>query len=490
MAATTTRTAPRMPRTRTAGEALRGALERSLGNGHLGPVKLAAWGWVAVLGGLMATACARAPEVPRTAEPPEAQPAPAPMPAPAAGVTQWVATRSSDGHQTAESVSAISGGYLSLHRTAKAPYQPLGDALVLRQHAASGVLQWERRFDVEEAWPGQADYGVGAFGALAARSDGSSYLLTTIQGRIDFGAGPLEDGSFLVRLDADGRGVWAVALPKESGLTSNAVAIDGAGNAVVAFVLPSAADEDGSCERANSAVMKFSPAGDLVLTVVLGEGTCRAEVPIPLSVAAHADGEVVVGGVISTTQEPFLTFITAGGARAWTQQFGGTLGRIVGVAFAGRSVVALGSHHSSGPLRWGEATVSPLGSRDTGFVLAAGPDGAPRWARGLGLLPGSEGAIAAAGEAAIYVAALGTVGSEAAQEMLYAVRLGARGELLWMASARRGSGPDDNFSEGVAAIAATADGAAVAGQFSWTEDFGSGPIAPRGTEMFLWRLAP
>lgn len=398
-----------------------------------------------------------------------------------------MATPAEPEYATAESVAHVQGGYLSLHRTAVAPYQPVGDALVLRRYRQDGALLWERRHEVTESRPGQAAYGLGAWGALAAAPDGTGYLSVSVTGRLDLGRVRLENGHFLARLDADGRAAWAVPFPEHAQPQPRALAVGADGSALAAAAISPPPGPDG-CATVTGGIFEVHPGGIRTRFTPLHPPRCGGEAWLPRALAANRGGEVAVGGVVTASQSPFVALLSAERHVAWRQELEGTLGRVVGAAFGPAGPYFLGVHHALGPLRWGEASLWPHPARDRGFLLAAGVDGAPRWALALGAIP-SEGALTA-GPDAVYVGAYGAASPEDPVEALFVARFTAAGERSWSAAAQRGGGPDDNFSEGVASAVASAEGVVLFGQFSWTEDFGAGPVTPQNTDLFLWRLAP
>ncbi len=173
---------------------------------------------------------------------------------------------------------------------------------------------------------------------LAVAGDGSVVVVGELRGTIDFGTGPLTSAGqsdiFLVRYASDGTAVHARRYGGAGVDTPHAVAIDGAGNTVVAGVCGGDAIDLGdgpvSCAVGARFLAKIDPDGNLIWkhgpSDVFAEGT---------SLAIDAAGDIVMVGYCSTgcdlgggplaglDRDVALAKLTAAGVHVWSKRFGG-----------------------------------------------------------------------------------------------------------------------------------------------------------------------
>ncbi|WP_437735263.1 serine/threonine-protein kinase [Sorangium sp. So ce1335] len=280
-----------------------------------------------------------------------------------------------------------------------------GDAFVARLGPAGDAL-WARRFG-DEDWQASA--------AVAVDRAGNAVITGTFHGSIDFGKGPLRNPAsgdvFIAKLDPEGNALWSKRFGDGSEQGGNAVAVDGAGDIVV--------------------------AGHFSGSVDLGGGALRS----------------------AGRYDIFLARLDTDGNTRWSTRLGDPAEQIaygLGLDASG-NIVLMGAFE--GAINIGGERLTSAGDMDV-FVAGFDADGRPRWSRRFG---GPEHDIAwravvdAAGDVTIAGGFRGTLAVEgrrltsAGGVDLFVARLDAGGRLLWI---RRLGGPTDELGT----LAAGVDG--------------------------------
>jgi hypothetical protein len=267
----------------------------------------------------------------------------------------------------------------------------------------------------------------------------------TFEGNIDLGGGPIAAAGsmnfFVAAFDAQGKPLWSKGFGGPQGGGLNGLAVDAAGNVVIAGAYYGTIDLGGgplsSAGDSDIFVAKLDSAGKLLWSKSFGDTSADAG----YGVAVDASGAIFVGGgfqgtvnfggapLTSSTRQAFLAKLDGAGAHVWSQHLGGGsggLGQIERVALDPKGNLAV-----AGPLQ---------GSFALGSIPLSGTG-----------------------------AGAGFVG-----------KLTATGEAIWAhAIASGGSYPPMN------ALAVDSQGAVVlGGSFVKQIDLGAGPIASKGGTQF------
>ncbi|XXY44871.1 serine/threonine-protein kinase [Sorangium sp. So ce269] len=279
------------------------------------------------------------------------------------------------------------------------------DVFVARLDPAGEVL-WARRFGDAE-WQSSGD--------IALDRAGNALVTGAFRGAIDFGEGPLRNpaGSdiFVAKLDAAGNALWSKRFGDESEQGGNRVAVDEAGNVVVA----------GQCSG----------------SLDLGDGALRG----------------------AGRYDIFLAKLDASGNTRWSRRLGDAAEQLaygLGLDAEG-NIFLMGGFE--GAIDLGGERLTSAGSMDV-FVARFDADGRPRWGRRFGG-PEHNNAysvvVDAAGDVTVTGSFQGTMDVEghrltsAGGHDIFVARLDAGGRLLWI---RRMGGPGDDLG----ALAAGVDG--------------------------------
>ncbi|WP_437544823.1 hypothetical protein WME97_37010 [Sorangium sp. So ce367] len=342
---------------------------------------------------------------------------------------------------------------------------------------------------------------------------------------VDFGGGLLvgqESGgdAFVAVFTADGDHVWSARVGVDGDQWADSLAMDAAGNVVVAGTFMGQISVCGasltSVGDMDSFIAKFDPAGNCLWSKQLGYTEIH-------NVALDASGSVVLagsfgdyfaeaidlgGGPLTTagSEDIFVAKLDADGEHVWSKRFGDeALQRAYGVAVdgAGNVVISgtfLGSvDFGAGPLV-SEGGYGPLepGSVTWGgnaFVTKLNPAGELLWAKRLGQYgPQTALDVAATADGELAITGLiygdvdfGTGLMDCTYGDAFVAKLDAAGTVRWV---KHTGGREQQYGYSTA-MDATGDVYA-AGPFLGTIDFGTGPlVAPTSTRaIFLAKFGP
>jgi hypothetical protein len=311
----------------------------------------------------------------------------------------------------------------------------------------TGKNLWTRHFSADLGGPSGA--GTSRPSALAASPDGGLVLAGWFTGTFGVGGPPLDTDSpegvtFVAKLDAEGRYEWQIGFGG-SAHQPTALAVDGAGNVVVAG----------------------SSQGELVV-----------------------DGHTFKGG--SAAGLPFLVGISPEGAPRWVAQIGGGIANITGIGVDGAGDVFAGGFFS-GTMIVGSRVLTAVGSADA-FVIELSPEGKPLWVDQFGDAAMMINAIAVTGGGHALVTgnyngepAIGGFRLPPGLGTMFLVELGRDG--VPVANAFHKRFPNGTVGTGVAV---TPDGGILlAGDTVGFADLGSGRIGVHDfATSFVARLAP
>lgn len=256
------------------------------------------------------------------------------------------------------------------------------------------------------------------FSGIALGSNSDLVAVGSFEGSVSFGGASLtskgERDAVVVKLDTTGKHVWSKAFGGPSIDSTNAVALDQAGNIYVVGRFATSIDVDGmmlapkGSATGGAFVAKLDgTTGGRIWAIEFGVVNA-SEFQQPDAVAVSTDGtKLAVSGQFYGTAnfgganiphagagDAFVAvYATADGSPLWSRGFGGTwIDEAFGVAFDGNDgVVIVGNY--GGPASFGGA--QPLGTNDSNlpsdvFVARyAANNGAYVWANGYGS-PGSD----------------------------------------------------------------------------------------------------
>lgn len=301
---------------------------------------------------------------------------------------------------------------------------------------------WSRRMGGGEAESGRA---------IAVAPDGSVYLSGIFRDQASFGEGPARtltangvDG-FVARLDPAGKTLWVRGMGGEGDDIAKAVAIDPAGDVVV--------------------------AGSFSKQLALGDSTMDSK----------------------GSDDMFVAALDKDGRRLWGRRFGGPdSDGLDGVAVdrAG-NIAVIGSYHVE--MEVAKDNLFAEGDIDIALIML-GPDGTPKWGRGWGSMGPDEGrAVAFDKEGNLYVLVEfsrvvdfgGGKLQSAGNRDIGVIKLDPAGKHVW---SRRFGGQLDELAVGLAVDAAGSP--ILTGSFDDILDFGDGaPLHTAGrSDVFVAKL--
>jgi len=380
-----------------------------------------------------------------------------------------------------------------------------GDGFVAKVDAAGKHL-WSRRLG-----------GVNDDRAMAVTTDVAGNVVVTgvFSNTVDFGGGPLvASGSwdiFVVKLGAAGNHLWSKRFGDNTQQEGHALAIDAAGNIVVAGMFWGTVDFGGgaitSAGHNDIFVAKLDAAGNHVWSK--GFGNALGGGQNARSVAVSGSGDVFVTGGCDGTMDfgggpvagigesdTFLLALDANGQHRWSKRWGAgntySSGTSVTVDPAGDVLV---TGYCEGAIDLGTGVLPGNGFMDV-FLGKFSPNGDPIFAHRYGSTKNDYPAsVATDGSGNILLTGYhtgpidfgnGPLASSAGQSTFIA-KLTPGGAPLWS----RGYGA--SFSTGVGIAADSTGNIFTAGYFSNAIDFGAGPLASKGgtsggSDVFLAKL--
>lgn len=268
----------------------------------------------------------------------------------------------------------------------------------LAKYSAAGQLLWVRGF---------GGPGFDVVNAVAVDTNGNAYVVGNFEGTVTFGAAVLTNTSassfsdvFIAKFDAGGTNVWARGLGvAASSDLGNAVALDGAGNVLVAgqSTFPSFSGV-ALTNHGRIFVAKYDNAGNPLWARKAGGGGA-GQFDTATALAADAAGNVYLAGVFASATaafdgglalaneggfDAFLARFDSTGGLQWVRQLGGAQdARANGVAVdeAGNAYVA---GEFIGALQLPGTNLTTAGSDQNLFVARFSPAGTVDWARQAG----------------------------------------------------------------------------------------------------------
>lgn len=385
----------------------------------------------------------------------------------------------------------------------------------LAKFDGEGALLWDKQIS-DSSFVHDVAVNPAGLIATAGSTRGSS---------VDFGGGPLvgpeeRSDAFVAVFTADGDHVWSARIGADSDQFADHIAVDAAGNVVVAGFFLDQISLCGasltSAGQADSYIAKFDPAGNCLWSKQFGHTEIH-------NVALDASGSVVLAGsfgdyftetidlgggpLINAGGEDILVAkLDADGGHLWSKRFGdAALQRAYGVAVDGSGdIVVSGTFQGSvdfgggplvssggfGPLEPGSVTWG-----GNAFVTKLNPEGELLWAKRLGQ-DGPQTALdvatTAGGEIAITGLMYGDVDfgtglMDCTYGDAFVAKIDATGAVRWV----RHSG-DRGHQYGHSTAMDGAGNVFVAGPFVGTINFGAGPLVNRRSarDVFLAKFGP
>jgi hypothetical protein len=244
------------------------------------------------------------------------------------------------------------------------------------------------------------DAGYQATKNVVVDKDGNCILAGEFSGAINFGAAPLMSAgaldAFLAKLDSQGKHVWSARFGGTDNQLARALAVDKAGNVIVAGMFKDAIDLGGG-PLANKGdfdifIGKLSPDGNHIWSRSFGNSDAQTVYDVTVS----PDGDVVITGATAgpldlgggplTNDHPLNIFGAklhgADGSHAWSKAFGDASNQAptrVAVDSSG-NVVFVGGF--AGTVDFGGGPLASLG--DDVFVAKLTADGTHVWSKRFG----------------------------------------------------------------------------------------------------------
>ncbi|WP_437673478.1 hypothetical protein [Sorangium sp. So ce131] len=434
----------------------------------------------------------------------------------ACSATLWAELFGDANTQSATSAGVDAQGNLYIGGTFSGTIELGGETLVsigtadvyVASFDPSGAHRWSARF---------GGSGAETLNSLAVTPEGGVVLGGTFYGSFMFGDKALSSvnalDSFVATLDQDGTPGWAHAIGDTADQTLRSIAVDAAGNIVIAGYFsgalfcsaPPAPVCPTSAGGTDIFVRKYDPRGAVLWTRIYGDNTNQ----FATGVAVDAEGNVLLTGRYNGTlslgsrqvrnsglgPNLFIAKLDSGGNSVWLSDYGDTSSQQgTGIAAApSGAVVVTGTY--TGSLNFGPAGTLPANDVQTAFVVSLASDGTPVWARwfaGDGAQESASIAVDAEDNVVVTGSAQGVVdlgsgpmpsggGFDA-----FITKLDPEGEPLWA----KVLGAAGNQKSNAAAISPETGIILLCGTAEGTIDFGLGERQASGTDAFAAILAP
>ncbi len=368
--------------------------------------------------------------------------------------------------------------------------------------AANGDHLWSKRF-------GDTDYQEG----LSVAVDGAGNVLLTgwFGGTADFGGGPLTSAGdmdiFVAKFDSSGNHLWSKRFGDASFQAGRSVAVDGAGNVLLAGFFSGAADFGGGPLTSTSAgdpdifVAKLDGSGNHLWSKRFGDMSTQAGESVAVDGAGNVlltggfDGTADFGGGPLTGNGSFDIFVAkfdSNGNHLWSKRFGdgdGQFGESVAVDGTG-DVLLTGSF--LGTADFGGGPLAGVGDPDI-FVAKFDGSGNHLWSKRFGDVGGQIGeSVAVDGTGNVLLTGGFVVTADfgggpltsAGDADIFVAKFDSSGNHLW--SKRFG---DASGQVGRSVAVDAAGNVLLTGEFYGAADFGGGPLTSAGnTDIFVAML--
>jgi hypothetical protein len=369
-----------------------------------------------------------------------------------------------------------------------------------------GNCLWSHIFTVTQS-------GVTAIMAgVVTDAAGDVYVASVFFGSVDFGGGALTSAGgsdvAIAKYDKDGVFQWAHRYGDAQNQEPDGIALDSAGNVVVAGDFYGSIDFGGgpitSAGQGDVFVAKLSPSGAYLWDERFGDASNQQ----PYAVAVDAQDNIVLAGQFTGTldfgggpmtsaglYDIFVAKLTPSGSHLWSKRFGSTgSDAAVGVAVDDAGDVYASGYFGTGTFSFGGPSVTNQGGQDV-FLVKLDPSGNYLWNRAMGgagnqfsYAVGVDqfGNAAVAGGFASTIDLGGGPMTSAGTTDIFVAKYDAGGNYLWA----KGFGGTAYQAPNDATMDA-AGNVYVTGTTSGPVDFGAGPIGGFGSEdIWILKLGP
>jgi FlgD Ig-like domain len=358
------------------------------------------------------------------------------------------------------------------------------------------VHQWSKGF-------GDAHYQVG--GSVATDGSGNVIVTGRFEGTVDFGGGPLTStGSgdmFVAKFDANGNHIWSRHFGDVAEQAGTSISTDAVGNVFVTGGIQGTVDFGGgpltSAGDYDIVVAKFDANGNHQWSQRFGDANFQLFIFVAVdgtgnvAISGSFDGEVDFGGgplASAGGSDIFVAKFDADGTHLWSRHSGDEHQQSGGLVSADASGSIVITGWFWGTADFGGGPLTSAGGYDI-FVAKFDADGDHLWSKRFGNIAGQFGfAVASDGPGNVVVTGQfdGAVDfgggplTGAGFGDIFVAKLDADGNHLW----------SKRFGDGVAQSgrAVSADGSGdvvITGEFGGTVNFGGGPLAAAGYDIFV-----
>lgn len=355
---------------------------------------------------------------------------------------------------------------------------------------------------------GDADSQISS--AIAVDVSGNMIVAGYFEGAIDLGGGPLTCVSssdvFVAKFGPDGTHLWSKSFGPIGLQAHHAVAVDDAGNVIIAGKLNGSVDFGGgalvAAGEGDAYIAKFSPDGAHVWSRRFGDSSQQYVQAVDVDDA----GQVIIAGTMWGTidfgggpltsagdGDVFVAKLTSDGAHLWSRRMGDPnyqLATSIAVDHSGNVAVA-GTF--IGQIDFGGGPLTSAGYFDI-FLAKLGSTGEHLWSKSFGDADMQVTAVTAVDDLGNVVLAGAFDGRmefdggglvSAGGRDIFVAKFGPEGDYLWRA--RYG----DSAEQSALAVTVDAPGnVIITGAMGGTVDLGSGPLTSAGewADIFVAKL--
>ncbi|WP_257458420.1 hypothetical protein [Archangium lipolyticum] len=271
------------------------------------------------------------------------------------------------------------GGPIDFGTGPVSPPFPSGRIGGLAKYSPEGSLLWAFILPIEptDTVPFPSGFGF----ALATDGKGNILLSLVVGGRFVKDGLTLTSGEYLLKLDKDGRAVWARRLPTRA----RALTVDDEDNIAITGTLEGTTEPVTEFDFGNGPIIgadfhafvaRYSPRGKLDWVFVDDEVVRTA------AIKADSQGNFYFAGIRfpeipSGTGTPYFRKVSCSGEGRWSRMLEGSQGDIRDLAVRGNTVVVVGSFFGS--FHFNGRTFSAPPDDPDRFVLALSRQGQDRW---------------------------------------------------------------------------------------------------------------
>jgi hypothetical protein len=347
---------------------------------------------------------------------------------------------------------------------------------------------------------------------VAVDASGNIFAIGVFTGSVDFGGGAVMadgfDDVFVLKLDPTGAFVWLKRFGDAEYQFGQSIAVDAAGNALIAGYFTGSIDFGGGALTAGGNedifLAKLDPAGGHVWSKRYGDASDQNALSVAVDSAGSAvvvgyfNGAVDFGGGALTSAglgDIFVAKLSAAGGHVWSKRYGDAMNQFgAGVAVDGADNILLAGSFS-GSVDMGGGPLTSIGSED---VLVAKLDSAGGYVwssrhgdsseqNGVGVATDSQGNVFVTGHFKGQLGFGGPVLSAGAAEDIYIAKLTGGGAHVW--SKDFGDAGSQQFGQAVAVDGE--DNIVLTGYFSGSATFGGGAVTSvDGRDIFAVKLDP